>query len=84
MHRPPKAKLGEPCTHCGRCCESECCEGIHVIMPDATPPCPALVYRDDVNEYRCSLVEAEKTFFPPEKQLLSKALAVGKGCTAED
>jgi len=43
-----------------------------------------LVYRDDVNEYRCSLVEAEKTFFPPEKQLLSKALAVGKGCTAED
>ena len=84
MRRPPKATFGEPCTHCGRCCEAECCEDIHLIMPDAKPPCPALFYREDVNKYLCSLVEAEGTLFPPEKRLFSKAVGVGKGCTAPD
>ena len=81
MEGPKKAKYGEPCTRCGECCMSECCEIVLTVLPDAEPPCPALSYDEESGRYECPFIVIEQESLPPEKWLLTKGIGINKGCT---
>lgn len=85
MELPTKAKHGDPCTRCARCCANEVCGVMLAMTPDATPPCPGLGYNRDHNLFSCRIVQSEQQFIEPQDNwLITQALGIGKGCDSDD
>lgn len=66
---------GEPCNHCGLCCQEEVCEIGLAVFGNASAPCPGLQVRE--RRYICSLLELASEEMRP---FLSFRLGIGAGC----
>ena len=78
---PSKPRMGEPCTGCGTCCASEVCKIGKAMFPEAEPPCPGLVYKD--NRLWCKLVLTEN-LTDIERKVIKLSLGIGCCCDSSD
>ena len=85
MHGPEKPPFGAPCNGCGMCCAVEVCQlGVQAFGAIAAP-CPALQFYQ--GRFWCGLLFLE---YEARRQgiialpLIEQALAIGRGCDAED
>jgi hypothetical protein len=86
----PKPRYAAPCNGCGLCCRLEVCRPGRIALREAghvetVAPCPFIVKREGMS--RCALVLAEQVAIERgevDEGLISRALAIGWGCTMED
>ena len=76
MTLPAQPAYGTPCNGCGACCCAEICRIGLLAMPEAQPPCPALLVAD--GRTWCGVVLAEAASGLPT--LIADALGIGRGC----
>lgn len=60
----------KPCTGCGQCCKNQICKPGTVVYPNATIPCPGLVFEE--GRHWCELIRNDPK--------IAEILGVGKGC----
>jgi hypothetical protein len=84
-HAPDKPAFGATCNGCGLCCAVEVCRIGQMAFGDVPAPCPGLTFVQ--GRFWCQLVLAEQQaqgLGVVTAPRLAEALAIGRGCDAED
>lgn len=93
---PSKPRKGDPCTHCGACCQHELCDIAAQVFHGTSRfafrpgPCPALEYADGRSV--CGMHANPQRYMPalPDKnvaavrRLVAEGMGFGNGCDMDD
>ena len=85
---PDKPLIGAPCNGCGVCCAAAPCPVSALVLKHRQHACPALMWIDSEQHYRCGIMIAPSRFIPwlPQRfergftYLARRWLALGIGC----
>jgi len=87
---PEKPAAGAPCNGCGLCCALEPCPLGRLRFQRWQGACPALLWREEEQRYRCGLIVDAQRYWPLPRPLLPLAMrltrrwiAAGRGCDCD-